>query len=132
MYMCYSTVSSHILRAMGKVEGFQVAETLTGFKWLGNKAVDLMNKGKQVIFCYEEAIGFMYGMQVLDKDGISAGAVASEMATHLYDEQQTTVTKHMHKLYELYGVHITNNSYFICHHKVITLAINFIFQLNET
>ena len=32
-------------------------ETLTGFKWMGNKAVDLMKQGKTVLFAFEEAIG---------------------------------------------------------------------------
>ena len=32
-------------------------ETLTGFKWMGNKAYDLKQQGKTVIFAFEEAIG---------------------------------------------------------------------------
>ena len=32
-------------------------ETLTGFKWMGNKTVDLMKDGKTVLFAFEEAIG---------------------------------------------------------------------------
>jgi len=35
-------------------------ETLTGFKWIGNKAIDLEKEGYQVIFAYEEAIGFLF------------------------------------------------------------------------
>lgn len=48
-------------------------ETLTGFKWMGNKAIELMEQGKHVLFAYEEAIGFMITPTVLDKDGVSAG-----------------------------------------------------------
>jgi len=32
-------------------------ETLTGFKWMGNKTCDLMKSGKTVLFAFEEAIG---------------------------------------------------------------------------
>ena len=32
-------------------------ETLTGFKWMANKATELMAKGKTVLFAFEEAIG---------------------------------------------------------------------------
>ena len=32
-------------------------ETLTGFKWMGNLACDLMSQGKTVLFSFEEAIG---------------------------------------------------------------------------
>ncbi|PSN50266.1 Phosphoglucomutase-2 [Blattella germanica] len=47
-------------------------ETLTGFKWMGNKTEELQKEGKNVLFAFEEAIGFMCYMSVLDKDGISA------------------------------------------------------------
>lgn len=32
-------------------------ETLTGFKWMGNRAKDLLDQGKAVLFAFEEAIG---------------------------------------------------------------------------
>jgi len=36
---------------------FLLQETLTGFKWMGNLASDLMAQGKTVLFSFEEAIG---------------------------------------------------------------------------
>jgi len=36
---------------------FLLQETLTGFKWMGNLACDLMAQGKTVLFSFEEAIG---------------------------------------------------------------------------
>ncbi|XP_002735052.2 phosphopentomutase-like, partial [Saccoglossus kowalevskii] len=83
VYMIASTVSSKILKAICREEGGHFVETLTGFKWMANKAVNLEKKGKTVLFAFEEAIGFMYGTQVLDKDGISAAVVLAEMASHL-------------------------------------------------
>lgn len=68
-----STVSSKILKTMAKAEGFNFIETLTGFKWMGNRSLELIEQGKHVLFAYEEAIGFMFTPTVLDKDGISAG-----------------------------------------------------------
>ena len=63
-----------MLGAMAKKEGLTFLETLTGFKWMANQAWDLEseNENKKVLLAYEEAIGFMCGTQVLDKDGISA------------------------------------------------------------
>ena len=55
--MLSSTVSSQILKTMADKEGFQFYETLTGFKWLGNKADELCHKGKTVLLAFEEAIG---------------------------------------------------------------------------
>lgn len=85
MYMLASTVSSKLLRSMATVEGFCFEETLTGFKWMGNRSHSLMQHGKKVLFAYEEAIGFMFGTSVLDKDGISAGVVMGELVSWLYD-----------------------------------------------
>ena len=73
-------------------------ETLTGFKWMGNKASELIKNGKSVLFAYEEAIGFMCGPNVLDKDGVSAGACVAEMAAYL----ETLGLTLMEKLKELY------------------------------
>ena len=43
----------------------------------------------------------MFGTQVLDKDGISAGAIISEMATYL-NSKGKTVTEHLEELYQRY------------------------------
>ncbi|XP_016360133.1 phosphoglucomutase-2-like [Sinocyclocheilus anshuiensis] len=57
VYMLSSTVSSKILCAIAVKEGFHFEETLTGFKWMGNRAKELMDQGKTVLFAFEEAIG---------------------------------------------------------------------------
>jgi phosphomannomutase len=54
--MIYSTVSSHILKSIAEVEGFNVIDTLTGFKWLGNISHQLLNQNKYVLFGFEEAM----------------------------------------------------------------------------
>uniref|UniRef100_A0A1X7UA45 Uncharacterized protein n=1 Tax=Amphimedon queenslandica TaxID=400682 RepID=A0A1X7UA45_AMPQE len=41
-------------------------ETLTGFKWMGNLSYTFLEKGEEVLFAFEEAIGFMFGTTVLD------------------------------------------------------------------
>lgn len=73
-YLINSTVSSQILNRMAAYEGFNYAETLTGFKWIGNKAIDLKKKGFNVPFAYEEALGYMFDI-INDKDGISAAVM---------------------------------------------------------
>lgn len=70
--MVASTVSSKMLEAMAKVEGFKFVECLTGFKYIGNTALDLVKEGYEVPFGYEEAIGFMFGNEIRDKDGVAA------------------------------------------------------------
>ena len=77
---------------------FASQETLTGFKWMGNRAHELLQQGDDVLFAYEEAIGFMFGTTVLDKDGISAAAVMAEYAIWLYSQGKTFST-HLEELY---------------------------------
>ncbi|XP_048776238.2 phosphopentomutase-like [Ostrea edulis] len=114
LYMLASTVSSKILQTIGNKEGFNFEETLTGFKWMGNLATELQTQGKTVLFAFEEAIGFMCGTHVLDKDGVSAAMVMSELATYLYNNGTTLYNK-LEEIYKTYGYHLSNNSYYICH-----------------
>ncbi|KAG5286304.1 hypothetical protein AALO_G00013360 [Alosa alosa] len=114
VYMLASTVSSKILRAIAIKEGFHFEETLTGFKWMGNRAKELLEQEKTVLFAFEEAIGYMCSPAVLDKDGVSAAAIAGEFISYLAT-QNTTLSQQLKAIYEEYGYHITKNSYFICH-----------------
>ncbi|CAK9830957.1 PGM2 [Anthophora retusa] len=114
VYMLTSTVSSKILASMAKQEGFNFEETLTGFKWMGNRAIELIHAGKEVLFAYEEAIGFMCGSKVLDKDGINAGMHLAELAAYL-ETIGLTLHEKLNEIYTQYGYHISKNSYWICH-----------------
>ncbi|CAH00235.1 phosphoribomutase PRM15 [Kluyveromyces lactis] len=73
--MLNSTVSSQMIKRMAEIEGFHYEDTLTGFKWLGNRALELEQEGYYTPFAYEEAIGYMFSSVVHDKDGISAAIV---------------------------------------------------------
>ena len=121
--MISSTVSSKILQSMAKVEGFNWLETLTGFKWMGNRAHELIKMGKTVLFAYEEAIGFMCGTTVLDKDGISAGLEVLQMAVYLEHNQKTNLAQHLNQIYQTYGYHFSLNSYYICNEKNVIKSI---------
>lgn len=102
IYMLYSTVSSHILKSMAEKEGFSCEDTLTGFKWMGNRTHELLTENKKVLFCFEEAIGFMCGPSVLDKDGISAEVVLAECAVYLKETQNRTLIEQLDWIYEKY------------------------------
>lgn len=79
-------------------EGFKHEQTLTGFKWMGNKADELRKAGKNVILAWEESIGFMAG-HPLDKDGITAAGVFAEMASYL-NSQNLTLSKQLFNIYK--------------------------------
>lgn len=113
-YVMASTVSSKMLGSMAKIDGFNFEETLTGFKWMGNRSVELMESGKNVLFAYEEAIGFMFSPAVLDKDGVSAAAHLATMASFLKVKENMTLGQKLEELYKTYGYHYSINSYFLC------------------
>lgn len=105
-----STVSSKMLASIARAEGFVFCEANTGFKWLSHEASRLKSQNKNVILVYEEAIGFMIGDVVLDKDGVSAAAVFAEMAGY-WSARGETLTKHLESLCKRYGFHLSFNGY---------------------
>ncbi|KAG2178055.1 hypothetical protein INT43_003308 [Umbelopsis isabellina] len=111
--MLASTVSSKFLAKLAVANGFLFEETLTGFKWIGNRAQELENQGYNAVFAFEEAIGFTVGKVVRDKDGVSALGFFAEWAVQLYNRGQTAYD-YLQSLYRQYGFFVTNNSYFIC------------------
>lgn len=117
-YMMASAVSSSILNSMAKKEGFNFIETLTGFKWMGNRGVELTQKKKFVIFAFEEAIGFMCDPRHLpDKDGISASIQVASLAVFLREQYKRSLTDQISFIFNEYGYHTSLNSYFICHDR---------------
>ena len=105
-YMLTTAVSSQMLSFMAAENGLLVEETLTGFKWLGNRALELQNQGKSVHFAYEEALGYMIPGVVLDKDGIAAAILFLRATSHWISPWTRLQT-----LYEQYGYFETMNTY---------------------
>lgn len=117
-----SSVSSKFLKTMGATEGFTFDETMTGFKWLGNRALTLRQERYTVLLAYEEAIGYMVGDVVPDKDGVSAMGVLAEMAHRLYSSGNT-IMDYLNDLYSRYGYFCAHNSYYICKDPVLVKKI---------
>ncbi|KAJ1814144.1 hypothetical protein LPJ56_003138, partial [Coemansia sp. RSA 2599] len=111
--MVNSTVSSRMLEAMARKEGFHYADTLTGFKWMANELASMEQRGYHIGFGYEEAIGYMIGNPVLDKDGISALAVFLQLAAGLHARGKR-VADYLEEQYSRYGYFVSSNLYFIC------------------
>jgi len=109
-----STVSSKFLQRVAEVEGMKFLDCLTGFKWIGNESLKLREQGYDVIFAFEEAIGFCIGDNVPDKDGISAVSVFAEMANALHG-QGLTCSQRLVQLQEQYGYFCSNNHYIVSH-----------------
>ena len=121
--MLASAVSSKMLKKVAEVEGFAFEETLTGFKWIGSRAVEMREDGYHAIFGYEEAIGFCCGDAISDKDGVSGAAVFAEMAAWVYVEKGQSLKQWMEVLYRKYGEFVSNNGYFFCYDPEIATGI---------
>jgi len=120
--MCGSAVSTAMLSRIAKVEGFHYRETLTGFKNIGAMNIHLREQGYNVLFSFEEAIGFCCGEIIPDKDGISAIVVFAELCIKLYQHGRT-VNDHMKQLYKIYGEYVCKNGYFRCNDPAVTAKI---------
>jgi len=76
-----SIVSSPMLAAIAAHHHATYDQTLTGFKWIWNAALDLEHAGGgSFVFGYEEALGYSVGQTVRDKDGISAAVAFAVLA----------------------------------------------------
>src|SRR5215831_17690974 len=74
-------VSSTQLGAMAHRLGALYDETLTGFKWIANRAMERATRDRaELVFAYEEALGYTVDSLVRDKDGIGAALVVADMA----------------------------------------------------
>lgn len=120
--MLASTVSSRMLHALAQKEGFHFTETLTGFKWLGNVARDLEKQGYNVVYAFEEALGYMIPQTVHDKDSISAAAIFLTAASH-WSSQGLTPYAQLQKLYQHVGYFEDANTYLTSPSPAITTTV---------
>ncbi|RNF18949.1 putative phosphomannomutase-like protein [Trypanosoma conorhini] len=113
-YFVFSIVSSMILRSIATKEGMRHAETLTGFKWMGSLAESLQRESSaRVLLAFEEAIGYMWGTRVFDKDGVTAAAVMADMASFVEKEEKKSLSEKLLDIFKEYGFHFTCSSYVI-------------------
>ena len=71
-------VSSTLLSRIAAAAGARYAETLTGFKWIVRGGE--RQPGSRFVFGYEEALGYVVGDVVRDKDGIGAALAVLGLA----------------------------------------------------
>ena len=96
-------VSSELTKAIAEYYGAKVFETLTGFKWIGEKIREFEEKDSyKYLFGFEESYGCLIAPHARDKDGISAVMALCE-ATAYYKSKGLSLWDQMIKIYEKYG-----------------------------
>ena len=102
-----SIVSSPMLASIAASHGARFEQTLTGFKWIWNAALDIQAADEGTfVFGYEEALGYSVGPAVRDKDGISAAVVFADLAAACA-ERGETVLDYLADLYDKHGLWVS-------------------------
>ncbi|NIU71953.1 MAG: phospho-sugar mutase, partial [Actinobacteria bacterium] len=101
--MVNSIVSSPMLGSIAAAHGARWEQTLTGFKWIANAALDLEHEGLRFVFGYEEALGYTVGPVVRDKDGISAAVWFADLVA-AEAEHGRTVLDRLGDLWDEHGL----------------------------
>jgi phosphomannomutase len=100
-------VSSQLLGFLAGQAGADYRETLTGFKWIANAAIDYeRDHGGRFVMGYEEAIGFSVGPLVRDKDGVSAAVIFAELSAW-NRARGRSVLDHLDDIYRRVGLFVT-------------------------
>ncbi|MBN8201184.1 phospho-sugar mutase [Bacillus sp. NTK034] len=96
-------VTSDIGRAIAEDFGITVIDTLTGFKYIGEKIKEFEeNRDYLFQFGYEESYGYLIGDFVRDKDAVQAAVFAAEVAAY-YKSKGKTLFDALYDLYARYG-----------------------------
>ncbi|MEE1010552.1 MAG: phospho-sugar mutase [Acutalibacteraceae bacterium] len=96
-------VTSGIGAAIAEKHGAKTVQTLTGFKYIGEKICKWEKDGEHTfLFGYEESYGYLAGTHARDKDAVSASMLIAEMAAY-YKNNGKTLVDALNGIYEEYG-----------------------------
>lgn len=99
-------VTSDIGRAIATAYHAATIDTLTGFKFIGEKIEEYHSTGEyHFLFGYEESYGYLIGDFVRDKDAVQAAMMACEMAAY-YKSCGKTLYQVLEEIYSEYGYYI--------------------------
>lgn len=102
-----SIVSSRMLNRIAHKMGAHYVDALTGFGNITDAALKRSaQENCQFVFGYEEAIGFLVGQAVLDKDGINASVRFAEIAG-LLKRQNKTIWQLLDELFLQFGLFVS-------------------------
>ena len=102
-YMFTTNVSSTLPIAIAEKYGLKTEITLTGFKFIGEKAREMEETGRGTyVFGFEESYGCLVSDCVRDKDSIQAILMLCETAAYYYEKGMDLVDA-LEEIYKEYG-----------------------------
>ena len=105
-------VTSEIGADIARKFGILVEETLTGFKYIGDKMNKYEADGSQeYVIGYEESYGYLVGTHARDKDAVVSSMLICQMAAW-YKNQGKTLVDGLNELYAEYGYYLDTQDSF--------------------
>jgi len=96
-------VTSELGKAVAEHYGVETIDTLTGFKFIGEKIKEFEEKrDKNFLFGYEESYGYLAGTFVRDKDGVVSAMLIAEMAAY-YKSKGMSLLDALKGIYKKFG-----------------------------
>lgn len=102
-----SIVTTPLIEAIAGSYGAEVADLLTGFKYIGELITNLESVGEEDRFVVgmEESYGYLRGIHARDKDAVVASLIICEMAAY-YKLQGISLKEFMDGIYKKYGMYL--------------------------
>lgn len=97
-------VSTPLAAKVAQAHGARAEITLTGFKWIVARALELEREGYRNVLGFEEALGYNIGALVRDKDGVAAAAHVARMVS-AYAADGGTLHSALERIYRQHGCH---------------------------
>lgn len=99
-------VTSELGRVIAESYGVGCEDTLTGFKFIGEKIEEYSKTDeKNFIFGYEESAGYLFGEFVRDKDAVSSAMMVAEMAAY-FKKRESSLSEELKKIYDKFGYYV--------------------------
>ncbi|WP_217586355.1 phospho-sugar mutase [Lentibacillus saliphilus] len=102
-------VTTELGRQIAASYGAETIDTLTGFKFIGEKIRQFDATGETFVFGFEESYGYLIQNFARDKDAVQAAMIACEMA-YEWKKQGKTLLEALELLYEKHGYYLEGMS----------------------
>ncbi|MFV9509678.1 phospho-sugar mutase [Tepidibacillus sp. LV47] len=104
--MVKTIVTSDLGEAIASKFSVVTENTLTGFKYIGEKIKEYQESGSHTfIFGYEESYGYLAGDFVRDKDAVQITVIVAEMALY-YKQQGKSLFDVLEEIYQEFGYYM--------------------------
>ena len=99
-------VTSELGANIGRKFGLNIEETLTGFKYIGDKINKYEETGeREFVIGYEESYGYIVGTHARDKDAVVSSMLICQMAAW-YKNHGKTLVDGLNEIYDEYGYYL--------------------------